>query len=330
MKRSRLIVREETWDIGGGFRMTRSRKWAAEILMVEIHQEGARGRGEGVPNRRRGEQLETVAREIEGLREEIESGALTRARLLTALGPGAARNAVDCALWDLEAKRKGVRAWTLAGLPPPEPLVTAFTIGLDKPAAMAVVAADNRGRPLLKLKLGGPDDLARVRAVHAAAPEAQIIVDANEAWTPVSYSEYAAELARIGVRLLEQPLPAGQDASLDTLGRGVPLCADESIHDMKDLPAVARRYDYINIKLDKTGGLTEAIRMAKAAHDRGVAILLGCSVGTSLGMAPAFLLGSFASIVDLDGPLLLAKDRTPGMTYGDDSVIQPPPPELWG
>ena len=330
MLRRRLIVREETWDIGGGFRMTRARKWAAEILMVEIHEEGARGRGEGVPNRRRGEQLESVARQIEGLRADIESGALTRARLLTALAPGAARNAVDCALWDLEAKRKGVRAWALAGLPPPKPLTTAFTIAIDKPAAMAMVAADNRSRPLLKLKLGGPDDIARVRAVRAAAPEAQIIVDANEAWTPVSYSEYSAELARMGVRLVEQPLPAGQDGALDTLGRGVPICADESIHDTKDLPAVARRYDYINIKLDKTGGLTEAIRLAKAAHDRGVAIVLGCSIGTSLGMAPAFLLGSFAAIVDLDGPLLLAKDRVPGLEYGEGSVIQPPSPELWG
>ncbi len=324
----RLIVREESWDIGGGFSITRARKWAAEVLMVEIHQDGVRGRGEGVPYRRLGEKLDTVADQIEGLRKQIESGSLTRAQLQTALGPGAARSALDCALWDLEAKRRGVPVWQLAGLPEPKPLVTAFTIGLDKPAAMAAVAAENAHRPLLKLNLGGPDDLARVRAVRAACPDAELIVDANESWTPVAYAEYAGELSRLRVRLVEQPLPAGQDAALDTIGRAVPICADESVHDAQDVAAAARRYDYINIKLDKAGGLTEAIRMVQYAQERGLAVMIGCTIGTSLGMAPAFLLGAFASVIDLDGPLLLTNDRQPGITYAD-GLMHPPPPELW-
>ena len=325
----RLIVREEIWDIGGGFSISRSRKWAAEVLMVEIHEGGLRGRGEGVPNRRQGEQLGAVAGQIAKVRDLVESGSLNRAGLQSLLPPGAARNALDCALWDLESKLKDIPVWTLAGLPEPKALTTAFTINLDKPAAMAAVARENRHRPLLKLKLGGPDDLERVRQVRVAAPDAELIVDANEAWTPVTYSEHASELARMGVKLLEQPLPAGQDAALASLGRAVPLCADESIHDSSDLGAVAQLYDFVNIKLDKAGGLTEAIQIANAARERGISIMIGCMVGTSLGMAPAFLLGSYARIVDLDGPLLLAEDRPDGIQY-DGGTMQPPPPELWG
>ena len=324
----RLIVREEIWDIGGGFSISRSRKWAAEVLMVEIHKGGLRGRGEGVPNRRQGEQLGAVAAQIAKVRDLVESGSLNRAGLQSLLPPGGARNALDCALWDLESKLKDIPVWTLAGLPEPKALTTAFTINLDKPAAMAAVARENRHRPLLKLKLGGPDDLERVRQVRVAAPDAELIVDANEAWTPVTYSEHASELARMGVKLLEQPLPAGQDAALASLGRAVPLCADESLHDSSDLGAVAQLYDFVNIKLDKAGGLTEAIQIANAARERGISIMIGCMVGTSLGMAPAFLLGSYARIVDLDGPLLLAEDRPDGIQY-DGGTMQPPP-ELWG
>ena len=328
MKR-RLIVREESWDVGGGFSITRSRKWAVQTLMVEIHQDGLRGRGEGVPYRRLGETSESVAAQIEGLRDDIEEGTLTRARLQTTLGAGAARNALDCALWDLEAKRRQIPVWQLAGLPEPKPATTAFSVNLDKPAAMAAVAAENSNRSLLKLNLGGPDDLARVRAVRAVAPDSEIIVDANESWTPVMYAEYSGELARLGVRLVEQPLPAGQDAALDTVGRAVPLCADESVHDSQDLPATARRYEYVNIKLDKAGGLTEAIRMVQFAQDRGIGIMVGCMIGTSLGMAPAFLLPAFASVVDLESPLQLTSDRVPAITY-TDGLMHPPPPELWG
>ncbi|MBT3396531.1 MAG: dipeptide epimerase [Alphaproteobacteria bacterium] len=325
----RLIVREEIWDIGGGFSMSRSRKWAAEVLMVEIHEGGLRGRGEGVPNRRQGEKLEDVAAQIAKVRDLVESGSLNRAGLQTLLPPGAARNALDCAYWDLESKLKDVPVWKLASLPEPKPLITAFTITLDKPAAMAAVAREHRHRPLLKLKLGGPDDLERVREVRAAAPEAKLIVDVNEAWTPVTYSEHATELARMGVKLLEQPLPAGQDAALASLGRSVPLCADESLHDSSDLAAVAKLYDFVNIKLDKAGGLTEAAKIADAARDRGISIMIGCMVGTSLGMAPAFLLGAYAQIVDLDGPLLLAEDRPGGIQY-DGGIMQPPTSEFWG
>ena len=324
----RLIVREESWDIGGSFSITRARKWAAEVMMVEIHQDGIRGRGEGVPYSRLGEKLESVGAKIEGMRKQIEGG-MTRAQLQAELGPGGARNALDCALWDLEAKRRQVPVWQLAGLPEPKPLVTAYTIALDKPAAMAAVAAEHAGRPLLKLNLGGPDDLARIRAVRAEAPEAELIVDANESWTPVMYAEYAAELARLSVRLVEQPVPVGQDAALDTVGRVVPVCADESVHDTQDLSTIGRRYDYINIKLDKTGRLTEAIRMVQYAQEQGIAVMMGCMIGTSLGMAPAFLLGAYATVVDLDAPLLLSHDRTPSINYAD-GVMYPPTPELWG
>jgi L-alanine-DL-glutamate epimerase-like enolase superfamily enzyme len=325
----RLIVREEIWDIGGGFSISRSRKWAAEVLMVEIHEGGVRGRGEGVPNRRQGENLGDVAAQIAKVRDLVESGSLNRSGLQTLLPPGAARNALDCAYWDLEAKLKDVPVWKLAGLPEPKPLVTAFTVTLDKPAAMAAVARENKHRPLLKIKLGGPDDLERVREVRRAAPEAKLIVDANEAWTPVTYSEHAAELARMGVKLLEQPLPAGQDGVLASLGRSVPLCADESLHDSSDLAAVAKLYDFVNIKLDKAGGLTEATKIADAARDRGISIMIGCMIGTSLGMAPAFLLGAYAQIVDLDGPLLLAEDRPGGIQY-DGGIMQPPASDFWG
>jgi L-alanine-DL-glutamate epimerase-like enolase superfamily enzyme len=273
--------------------------------------------------------LGEVAAQIDKVRDLVESGSLNRAGLQSLLPPGAARNALDCAFWDLESKLKDIPVWTLAGLPEPKPLITAFTINLDKPAAMAAVARENRHRPLLKLKLGGPDDLERVRQVRVAAPDAELIVDANEAWTPVTYSEHASELARMGVKLLEQPLPAGQDAALASLGRAVPLCADESLHDFSDLGAVARLYDFVNIKLDKAGGLTEATKIANAARERGISIMIGCMVGTSLGMAPAFLLGAYARIVDLDGPLLLAEDRPDGIQY-DGGTMQPPPPELWG
>jgi len=325
----RLIVREEIWDIGGGFSISRSRKWAAEVLMVEIHESGVRGRGEGVPNRRQGETLGDVAAQIAKMRDRVETGSLNRVGLQALLPPGAARNALDCAYWDLESKLKDVPVWKLAGLPEPKPLITAFTVTLDKPAAMASVARKNKHRPLLKIKLGGPDDLERVREVRAAAPEARLIVDANEAWTPVTYSEHASELARMGVKLLEQPLPAGQDAVLASLGRSVPLCADESLHDSSDLAAVAQLYDFVNIKLDKAGGLTEATKIAAAARDRGISIMIGCMVGTSLGVAPAFLLGAYAQIVDLDGPLLLAEDRPGGIQY-DGGIMQPPQSDFWG
>ena len=329
MSSRRLIVREEEWPIEGAFTISRNSKTAAEVIVVEIHQDGQRGRGECVPYRRYGETREGTAEQIEKLRGEVENGSLARTGLQTMLEPGAARNALDCALWDLEAKLSGIPVWRLAGLTEPKPMTTAFTISLDAPETMAEEAKENQHRPLLKLKLGGTDDILRVRAVREAVPDATLIVDANEAWTPLTFSEYGGELAELGVKLVEQPVPAGTDGVLDGLGRAVPVCADESIHDTSTLADVARRYDFINIKLDKTGGLTEALRLADAAKSTGIGIMLGCMVGTSLGMAPASLLGNVAQFVDLDGPLLLAEDRDPGIRYVD-STMHPPPPELWG
>jgi L-alanine-DL-glutamate epimerase-like enolase superfamily enzyme len=325
----RLIVREEDWLIRGGFTISRGRKSVAEVIVVELHQDGLRGRGECVPYRRYGETRTGTAEEIEKLRDAIEDGDIGREALGNHLKPGAARNALDCAFWDLEAKLADLPVWRLAGLPEPQPLTTAYTLSLDTPEAMGAAAAENRDRPVLKLKLGGIGDLDRVRAVRDSAPDATLIVDANEAWTPVMYSEYGSALSALGVQLVEQPIPAGNDSVLDGLGRAVPICADESVHDTATLAQVMHRYDYINIKLDKTGGFTEALRLTEAAHDAGIGIMVGCMLGTSLGMAPAALLGGVARFVDLDGPLLLAKDREPGITY-DGSIMYPPPSELWG
>lgn len=329
MSGRRLIVREEEWPIEGAFTISRNSKTAAEVIVVELHQDGQRGRGECVPYRRYGETKVGTADQIDKLRDGIESGTLTRTHLQSLLPPGAARNALDCAFWDLEAKLSGIPAWRLAGLSEPEPVITAYTVSLDTPEAMAEVAQENRHRPLLKLKLGGNDDIQRVRAVREAAPDTTLIVDANEAWTPLTFSEYGGELAELGVKLVEQPIAAGSDGVLDGLGRAVAVCADESIHDTSDLAEVARRYDFVNVKLDKTGGLTEALRLVDAAQSAGIGIMLGCMVGTSLGMAPASLLAGLAQFVDLDGPLLLSEDRDPGIRYVD-STMHPPPPELWG
>lgn len=331
MSRRRLVVRREDWPIAGTFTISRGSRTTAEVVVVEIHQDGRRGRGECVPYRRYGETREGTVARIESLRAEVEDGALDRPALQRRLGPGAARNALDCALWDLEAKLSGTPAWRLAGLAAPVPAVTAFTIGLDQPEAMAAAAGENRRRPLLKLKLGGGDgkDVLRVRAVREAVPDARLIVDANEAWTPPAFAGYVGELAVLGVELIEQPLPAGADGALDGRDRAVPVCADESAHDVSTLASVARFYDFVNVKLDKTGGLTEALRLTAAARSAGLGIMLGCMAGTSLGMAPAALLAHGARFVDLDGPLLLARDRDPGLRYAGGAV-HPPPAELWG
>ena len=329
MSQRRMIVREESWNIEGGFNISRGRKSVAEVITVEIHENGVLGRGECVPYRRYGETRESSAAEIERLRLPIENGAMDREALQTLMGPGAARNALDCALWDLEAKLTDTPVWKLAGLPEPRPFVTAFTIGLGSPKEMGTAAKKNADRPLLKLKLGGENDIARVRAVRENAPASTIIVDANEAWTPVMVSEYGGELAKLGVKLLEQPLPAGSDSVLDGLGRAVPVCADESFHDSGSVREVARRYDFINVKLDKTGGLTEAIKVVSVAKEIGVGIFVGCMLGTSLGMAPAALLAPLAAFVDLDGPLLLSKDRELGFEF-DNSYMKPASRELWG
>ena len=327
-----LAVRRESWPLAGVFRISRGARSVAETVLVEIRDRDVAGRGECVPYSRYGETVESVVESIEELRGDIEAG-LTRKALAGAMGPGAARNAIDCALWDLEAKRTGRRAWeTAAGFaaPAPEPVVTAYTLGIDEPGAMREAAARHAARPLLKVKLGGDRITERVAAVRAGAPGARLIVDANEAWTAESLRARLPELAGLGVELVEQPLPAGADAALADIERSVPVAADESCHTSADLPGLAGRYDVVNIKLDKTGGLTEALALRDAATAAGFGIMVGCMLATSLAMAPALLVAQGARFVDLDGPLLLARDREPGLDYHPDGRVDPPPPVLWG
>ena len=298
------------------------------MVVAEIERGGFRGRGEAVPYPRYGETTAQVLADIETLRQPVEAG-LDRARLQGLMKPGAARNALDCALWDLEAKTVGSRAWTLAGRDRLDPVKTAYTLSLGPPEVMAGAARAAARRPLLKLKIGGADDIDRVEAVRAAAPKARLIVDANEALSFEDLRRLAPALASLRVKLLEQPLPAGEDQALEGYDSPAPLCADESIHTRGELDAVARRYAFVNIKLDKAGGLTEALALRAAAEGRGLEVMAGCMVGTSLAMAPALLIAQGAAFVDLDGPLLLARDRTPGLTYLG-SMIEPPTPALWG
>ena len=325
-----LKFRREQWPIRGGFRIARGEKHEADILVAEITHDAHVGRGECVPYQRYGETHETVAAEIETVSGHIAAG-MTRAALQKAMKPGAARNALDCALLDLEAKQSQTPAHVLLGLPSPKPLKTAFTLSLDKPAAMAkaAAAAAKRGHRLLKLKVVGAGDVERVRAVRASAPQARLIVDANESWNFEDLIALTPELGRLGVALIEQPLRAENDEILQDFVSEVPLCADESCHTRADLPRLKGRYQCANIKLDKAGGLTEALALARAAHEIGLKLMVGCMVSTSLAMAPAMLLGGLAAYVDLDGPLLLERDREPGLNY-EGEIVYPPAASLWG
>jgi L-alanine-DL-glutamate epimerase-like enolase superfamily enzyme len=323
-----LSLVREIFPIAGRFVLSRGAKTEARVVVAEIAEGEHRGRGECVPYARYGESIESVTAAIEGLRAEIERG-LSREALQQALPAGAARNALDCALWDLEAKQKETPVWFLAGLREPKRAITAYTISLDAPDAMAEAAAAAKARPLLKVKLGREMATACITAVRAAAPEAKLIVDANEAWDFGILQALAPALAQLKVALVEQPLAAGEDRALEDFASPVPLCADESVHDTTTLDALPRGYSVINIKLDKTGGLTEAIKLAHAARARNLDIMVGCMVASSLAMAPAFLLARGARYVDLDGPLMLARDRTPAIPY-DGSLIYPAPPALWG
>ena len=323
-----LKVSVERFDLAVPFVISRGAKSVAEVVTVTLEERLFRGRGECVPYGRFGETLDGVVAAIGGLRGAVEAG-LERDALQALLPAGAARNALDCALWDLEAKRLGVRAHEMAGLHRIAPVVTAFTLSVGAPQAMAEQAALHRDKPLLKLKLGGVGDEARLAAVRAAAPHSDLIVDANEAWRPEDLPRLFAACEAAGVLLIEQPLPEGRDAALIQRPRTISVCADESIHDRAGLAALRERYDLINIKLDKTGGLTEALLLADEAQRLGFGLFLGCMVGTSLAMAPALLLAPRCRFVDLDGPLLLARDRSPGLVY-EDCVIQPAGPEVWG
>jgi L-Ala-D/L-Glu epimerase len=319
-----FTVTPESFRLAEVFTISRGSRTEAKVLTVRVAREGVTGWGECVPYARYGESLDSVATVIAEL-----PGEIGRAELTEALPPGAARNAVDCALWDWEAKRAGRRVWELAGLRVPGPVVTAFTLSLDTPERMRAAAARHAHRPILKIKLGTPDDMPRLEAVRAGAPAARIIVDANEGWTAEVYADLAPHLLRLGVALVEQPLPAKDDAALLGMERPVPVCADESCHDRASLPSLRGKYDMVNIKLDKTGGLTEALKLRDAARAEGFAVMVGCMVGTSLAMAPAVLVAQGAEVVDLDGPLLLAEDRDSPLVY-DGAGVHPPEAELWG
>jgi L-Ala-D/L-Glu epimerase len=327
-----LKVEIESWPIAGSFTISRESKTEAHVVVATVEDGAHRGRGECVPYSRHRETVDGVAAAIEGAAGAIAAGA-SRADLLALLGDGAARNALDCALWDLEAKTSGKRAWELAGSPEPRPVITAYTLSLGAPEAMEAAAKAASHRPLLKVKLGRDGDPERIAAVRRGAPVATLIVDANEAWSEANLAENLAACRAAGVALIEQPMPAANDGALSSLSEadrgGALFCADESIHTAADLDALTNRYQAINIKLDKAGGLTEALRLKAAAQARGLSFMVGCMVGTSLAMAPAMLLAPSAAFVDLDGPLLLACDRTPGLAY-DGSVMHPPAAALWG
>jgi L-alanine-DL-glutamate epimerase-like enolase superfamily enzyme len=323
-----LEARIETFALRQHFTISRGSKTETVVVTAEIRDGDHRGRGECGPNVRYGETPEGVADAILAMAPDIAAG-LDRESLQGAMPPGAARNALDCALWDLQAKRTGKPVWALAGLAEPGPVETAYTLSVDTPSAMAAAARDNASRPLLKLKLTGAGDLDRVRAVRDGAPDARLIVDANEAWTPDDFGVLAAELAGLGVEMIEQPFPADDDAALAEFDHPVTICADESCHDRAGVAALADRYDMVNIKLDKAGGLTEALAVAAAARAANLDIMVGCMVGTSLAMAPAHLVAQGAKIVDLDGPLLLAEDREPPLEVRG-SLVFPPNAALWG
>lgn len=324
----RLTARVETWPIRGVFRIARGEVREVNCVVVEFEDGGLTGRGEASPDPDLGTTAALSLALVESVRQAIEAGADRRA-LQTLLPPCPARNAIDCALWDLEARRTERSVSDLAGLPPPRLVQTVYTLSLDTPAAMAEAAARRRHMPVLKIKLGGSDDEARVAAIRAAAPDCRLIVDANESWSPGEVEGRLHRMADLGVALVEQPLPKGGDQALARFPRPLPVCADESCGSRADLPDLIGCYDMINIKLDKTGGLTEALALADEAAAAGLRLMVGCMVGTSLAMAPAHLVAQRAELVDIDGPLLLARDREPGLTY-DGALVQPPSPALWG
>ncbi len=319
-----IEVTRDVFRLAEVFTISRGSRTEAKVLTVRVSEGGATGWGECVPYARYDETLDSVTEEIARLPSDV-----TRAALYDLLPAGAARNAVDCALWDLEAKRAGKRVWELAGLAAPGPEITAYTLSLDTPEKMRAQAAKHAFRPLLKIKLGTPDDMPRLEAVRAGAPDARIIIDANEGWSAEVYADLAPHLLRLGVALVEQPLPAKDDDALIGIERPVPVCADESCHDRASLAHLKGKYDVVNIKLDKTGGLTEALALRDAARAEGYDVMVGCMVGSSLAMAPATLVAQGAMVTDLDGPLLLAEDR-PGPLLFDEMGVHPPEATLWG
>ncbi len=316
------------WPIRGSFTISRGSKTQAEVVVVELEAQGITGRGECVPYARYDESVSSVLTQLENIIPELKDAIPTREKLQSLLPSGAARNALDCAFWDWECKKAGSTIWEKTGIVP-QPLVTAYTLSLDTPENMEKAAVDNAYRPLLKLKLGGAEDLARVQAVRRGAPASKIILDANEAWTTELYNALIPELVKLDVAMIEQPFPAAQDDILSTLDRPIPICADESCHDRASLERLAGLYDMINIKIDKTGGLTEALALKKEAEKAGLQVMVGCMLASSLSMAPAFVVAQGADIVDLDGPLLLATDIENGFEYTTNQML-PFSAKLWG
>jgi L-Ala-D/L-Glu epimerase len=323
-----ISVTSESWPIAGTFTIARGSKTSADVVVVEIVRDGHTGRGECVPYGRYNETVPMVMAALEAAKPAIET-LQSRTEIPALKLPHAAANALDCALWDVEAKTAGKPAWILAGLAAPRPMITAYTLSLDTAENMAAAAMRAKDRPLLKLKLGRAGDEQRLSAIRAAVPDARLIVDANEGWSPDVLPSMLSACKTFGVELVEQPLPADDDEFLKGLERDCLICADESAHGLESLPQLAGKYDAINIKLDKTGGLTSALALAKAAQQQKLKIMVGCMLATSLSMAPAFLLAQLADYMDLDGPLLLAQDREPAITY-NGSLMQPPPSALWG
>ena len=323
-----VSAREDVFPVAGSFTISRGSRTEIRVVTVTLTDGTHTGRGESVPYSRYGETVDGVIADILSMEAEIRAG-LDRETLQERMKPGAARNALDCAFWDFAAKSSGTPVWKLAGLQKPGPLTTAYTISLGTPEKMQAQAAENAHRPLLKVKLGTDDDLGRIEAVRAGAPDAAIIVDANEGWSVEAYQALAPALVRLGVALVEQPLPAGDDEALRHIDRPLPVCADESCHARPSLEGLKGKYDAINIKIDKTGGLTEALLLKQEAQAMGFQIMTGCMLGTSLAMAPAMLVAQGAPFVDLDGPLLLAEDRANAITF-EDSVMHPADPALWG
>ena len=323
----RIDAREEVWPLKNVFRISRGERTEAQVVVVTVADDQHTGHGEAVPIRRYNQSTASVLAQIESIKSEKN---LDRDKLQKLLPAGAARNALDCAFWDLEAKKTGKRVWDLINIPMQSEVETSFTMSLDTPEKMAAAAQPNATVPILKLKLGGDDvDLARVKAVRSVAPTSRLLIDANESWSPSHYQKIAPSLKDLGVEVIEQPFPATADEILETLEHPIPICADESCHTSKDLSRLMNRYDMVNVKLDKSGGLTEAIHLSERAREAGFKLLIGCMVGTSLSMAPARVLASVANYVDLDGPLLLARDRDHRLNY-HDGKIDLPARDLWG
>jgi L-alanine-DL-glutamate epimerase-like enolase superfamily enzyme len=322
-----LDAHEQSWPLDKPFRIARGTRTEARVIVVTVTDGQHTGRGEAVPSARYGQTVASALAQIESIKDVP---SLDRRKIQKLLSAGAARNALDCAFWDLEAKASGKRAWELANIQIVDAVETTFTISLDTPEKMAAAARVNKSAPILKLKLGGDDvDLARVESVRGASPDARLLVDANESWSPSHYRNTAPALRRLAVELIEQPFPADADDVLETLDHPVPVCADESCHTTADLPRLVNRYQAINVKLDKTGGLTEALLLTECARESGLKLLIGCMVCTSLGIAPARLLARATDSVDLDGPLLLAGDRHHRLSY-QNGKIGLPSKELWG